>query len=259
MRQAAHALTIILSATLLLPAGSQAASISLQSFNSMAEFQASTLYAFVTGTGGGLSGRKAHGVSSLRQGSSAVPSTSAGAPGNEAVTSEILSAATDVPDVFSLSSTPAQYDKKFVSLGSAASGAPPFITVEIPPASTGPAGGLNGYDIVVFDLGKNLATGTGNQNTEATIFQVELLGDGAVYQVGTISATGGNFINAILLDISGIPGIPSTVDAVRVVDVTGTTNPTSGGLDLDGALTLNPDSSTPTRAASWGAVKTRYR
>ena len=241
------------------PAPAAAAGVTIQSFSTRSAFQSSPLYAFITGGSGALE-RKARGVRAIRQGPSDVPTTSAGALNNAVVSAEIVNATSNVPDVFSLSATASFYDKKFVSLGTNASAAdPPFITLDLTPVATAQDGGFQGYDIVVFDLGKNLATGTGNSNTEATSFQVELVSDGVFYEVGSITATTGNFVNAILLDVTGIPGIPLQIDAIRITDVSGAGVPASGGLDVDGALTLNVYAPTPTARETWGAVKKLYR
>lgn len=240
------------------PPESRAAGVTIENFSSMSAFQSSAFYSYVTG-GAGLTGRRATGVRGVRQGPNDVPATSAGAAGNTVVTTEVLTAANDVPDVFSLSSTASYYDKRFVSVGTTASGSAPFITLDVTPVATGASGGYNGYDIAVFDLGKNLATGTGNQNTEGTIFDVELVSEGVFYSVGTITATTGNFMNVILLDVTGIAGIPAYIDAIRITDVTGSGTSASGGLDVDGALTLNVYSATPALPTSWGRLKALYR
>jgi hypothetical protein len=241
------------------PAPAAAAGVTIQSFSTMSAFQSSALYAHITGGSGALE-RKARGARAVRQGPSDVPSSSAGALSNTVVSSEIVNAVSNVPDVFSLSSTSSFYDKKFVSLGTDASTTnPPYITLDLTPVATAPDGGFQGYDIVVFDLGKSLASGTGNSNTEATTFQVELVSEGVFYEAGSVTATTGNFINAILLDVTGIPGIPLQIDAVRITDVSGGGVPASGGLDVDGALTLNVYSPTPALQDTWGAVKRLYK
>jgi hypothetical protein len=241
------------------PAPAGAAGVTVQNFSTMSAFQGSALYAHITGGSGALE-RKARGVRAVRQGPNDVPAASAGTLNNTTVSAEIVNAAKDVPDVFSLSSTSSFYDKKFVSLGTDASTAnPPFITIDLTPVATAQEGGFQGYDIVVFDLGKNLASGTGNNNTEATTFQVELVSDGTFYAVGSITSTMGNFINAILLDVTGIPGLPLQIDAIRITDVSGGGVSASGGLDVDGALTLNVYAPTPASRESWGAVKRLYK
>jgi hypothetical protein len=252
-------LAALLLAALLSPAPSGAAGITIQSFSSMSAFQSSPLYAHITGGVGTLE-RKARGVRAVRQGPSDVPAASAGAANNTTVSAEVANAAKDVPDVFSLNSSSSSYDKKFVSLGTNSNGSlPPYITLDLTPVATEQDGGFQGYDIVVFDLGKNLASGTGNSNTEATSFQVELVSEGVFYEVGSITATTGNFINAILLDVTGLPGVPAEIDAVRITDVSGGGVSASGGLDVDGALTLNVYTPVPALASTWGAVKAAYR
>ncbi|HKQ59581.1 MAG TPA: hypothetical protein VJY35_17100 [Candidatus Eisenbacteria bacterium] len=236
-----------------------AAGVSVQSFGSMAEFQASPLYAYVTGAPGGAAQHKARGVNALRQGTLEVPAASAGSAGNSVITSEVATAVGDVPDCLSLSGASSFYNKKFLSIGNEASGNSPNLTLEIEAASSGSAGGFNGYDILILDLGKNLANGTGNGNTEATVFEVELVSQGQRFSVGSITNSGGNYVNAILLDITGIPGIPAALDAVRLTDTVGNGNPAGGALDVDGVITLNPASLTPTRGTTWGRLKSTYR
>ncbi|MBI5710603.1 MAG: hypothetical protein HZC42_09920 [Candidatus Eisenbacteria bacterium] len=258
-----HNLRYLIPAALLLagiPLESRAAGVTIESFSTMSAFQSSAFYSYATG-GAGLTGRKATGVRGVRQGPSDVPAASAGAANNTTVTTEVLTAAKDVPDVFSLSSTASYYDKKFVSVGTSTSSTnPPYITLDLTPVATASAGGYSGgYDIAVFDLGKNLATGTGNQNTEATIFDVELVSEGVFYNVGTITATGGNFINVILLNVTGITGIPAYIDAIKITDVTGSGTSASGGLDVDGALTLNVYTATAAVPTSWGRLKVLYK
>jgi hypothetical protein len=246
-------------AVALQPAPASAAGATIESFSTMSAFQSSPLYAHITGGSGALD-RKARGARAVRQGPSDVPSASAGTLNNTVVSTEINDAVRDVPNVFSLNSTASFYDKKFVSLGTNSSTTnPPFITIDLTPVATAQDGGYQGYDIVVFDLGKNLANGTGNSNTEATTFQVELVSDGVFYEVGSITATTGNFVNAILLDVTGIPGIPPQIDAIRITDVSGAGTSASGGLDVDGALTLNVYAPTPAARETWGAVKRLYR
>jgi hypothetical protein len=246
-------------AVALQPAPAAASGATIQSYSTMSAFQSSPLYAHITGGVGALD-RKARGARAVRQGPNDVPAASAGALNNTVVSAEIDNAVRDVPNVFSLNSTSTFYDKKFVSLGTNTSATnPPFITIDLTPVATAQDGGFEGYDIVVFDLGKNLATGTGNSNTEATTFQVELVSDGVFYEVGSITATTGNFVNAILLDVTGIPGIPPQIDAIRITDVTGSGTAASGGLDVDGALTLNVYAPTPAARESWGAVKRMYK
>ena len=257
MRPLGYSILTLLLLVMVIPAPVLAAGVTIENFSTMSAFQSSPLYSYLTG-GSGLAVRKTQGVRGVRQGPSDVPTASAGAVNNVTVTPEILSAARDVPEVFSLSSTASFYDKKFVSLGTSASGEAPFITLDITPASSSVEGGYNGYDIVVFDLGKNLATGTGNNNTEGTTFQVELVSAGVFYEVGSITATMGNFINAVLLDITGVPGIPPYVDAVRITDVTGGGPTASGGIDVDGALTLNLYTPVAAGATTWGKLKSLY-
>lgn len=248
----------LLLAALLPPAPARAAGVAIQSFSTMSAFQGSALYAHITG-GAGVLERKARGVRAVRQGPNDVPAASAGAASNTTVSIEVANAAKDVPDVFSLDASAAHYDKRFVSLGTNTdAGNPPYVTLDLTPVATAQDGGFNGYDIVVFDLGKSLASGTGNSNTEATSFQVELVSEGVFYQVGSITATTGNFINAILLDVTGLPGVPAEIDAIRITDVSGGGVSASGGLDVDGALTLNVYTVVPALASTWGAVKAAY-
>jgi hypothetical protein len=252
-------LTLLAVTAALQSAPAAAAGVTIQSFSTMSAFQSSPLYVHIAGGSGALQ-RKARGARAVRQGPSDVPAASAGAINNTVVSAEIDNAVRDVPDVFSLNATSTFYDKKFVSLGTNASAADaPYITLDLTPVATAQDGGFQGYDIVVFDLGKSLASGTGNTNTEATTFQVELVSEGVFYEVGSITATTGNFINAILLDVTGIPGIPSQIDAIRITDVSGAGVPASGGLDVDGALTLNVYAPTPTLQESWGALKSLYK
>ena len=236
-----------------------AAGVSVQSFGSMTEFQASPLYAYVTGAPGGAAVHKARGVNAVRQGSLDVPAASAGAAGNSVITSEVSTAVSDVPDCLSLSSASSFYNKKFLSIGTEASGSSPNLALQIEPASTASAGGFNGYDILILDLGKNLASGTGNGNSEATTFEVELVSLGQRFTVGSINNSGGNYVNAILLDLTGLPGAPAALDAVRLLDTVGNGNSANGALDVDGVITLNPASLTPTRGTTWGRLKSAYR
>jgi hypothetical protein len=111
-------------------------------------------------------------------------------------------------------------------------------------------GGYNGYDIAIFDIGENLVSDVGRKNSERTDFDVELVSDGTPYSVGQINNTGGDFINVVLLDVTGIPGIPPVIDAVRIIDVSGTINPTRESIDLDGVLRLNHDPATQTLVTS---------
>jgi len=236
-----------------------AAGVTVQSFNSMAEFQASPLYTFVNGAPGGAVQAKARGVRELKQGSADVPSASAGALNNSAVTGEVVTAATDVPECLSGNTTSSFYNKKFLSLGTETGGNAPHLTLDLKPVSTGATGGFNGYDLVIFDLGKNLASGTGNGNGEGTTFAVELVSQGQTFTVGSITNSGGNFVNAILIDLTGIPGIPATIDAVRILDTTGSGVSANGTIDVDGVLTLNPAGITATQGSSWGHLKSAYR
>jgi hypothetical protein len=259
MRILATTLLVLAVLVTLAPAPARAAAVTIENFSTMSQFQSSALYAYITGSAGGVSARKANNVRGVRQGQSDVPTSSAGAASNTVVTSEILAAASAVPDVFSLNATATYYDKKFVSLGTSTATPAPYIDIELTPVSTLSGSGYNGYDIVVFDLGKSLVSGSGNNNTEATTFQVELLSQGTFYSVGSITSTMGNFINAILLDVSGIIGMPDVIDAVRITDVTGGGTAASGGIDVDGALTLNVATVVATEPVSWGAIKSLYQ
>jgi hypothetical protein len=253
-------LSLLAAVLAILPAhDALAAGVTVQSFNSMAEFQASPLYTFINGAPGGAAQTKARGVRALKQGSADVPTASAGTLNNSAVTSEVLAAATDIPDCLSGNTTSSFYNKKFISLGTETGGAAPYLTLDIVPAFTTASGGFNGYDIVILDLGKNLASGTGNGNGEGTTFAVELVSQGQFFTIGSITNSGGNFVNAILLDLTGIPGVPATIDAVRLVDTTGSGVSANGTIDVDGVLTLNPAATTATRGTTWGQLKSAYR
>jgi hypothetical protein len=188
-----------------------------------------------------------------------VPAASAGAAGNSVITSEVVTAVGDVPECLSLSGASSYYTKKFLSIGNEASGSFPNLTLQIEPASSASAGGFNGYDILILDLGKNLASGTGNGNSEGTVFEVELVSQGQRFPVGSITNSGGNYVNAILLDLTGIPGIPAALDAIRLTDTVGNGNSAGGALDVDGVITLNPAGVTPTRGSTWGRLKSSYR
>lgn len=251
------AVLVILAVVCLTPSG-YAAGVTIETFSNMAAFQSSPLYAHINGGGGAIE-RKVRGVRAVRQGPNDVPTASAGALNNTVVTTEVETAVKDVPDVLSLNSNSSFYDKKFVSLGTNTASPNPFIIIDMTPVSTAPAAGYNGNDIVVFDLGKSLAAGTGNSNTEATTFQVELVSAGVFYEVGSVTATQSNFINAVLIDITGIPDIPAYIDAIRITDVTGGGVSASGGLDVDGVLTLNVYTPTSVAPVSWGGLKTLYR
>jgi len=242
------------------PRPAAAAAIAVQSYASMSEFFASPLYAYMAALPGGPSVHGAVGIFSVQQGTSNVPVNSAGAAGNGVVSQELLDAVTGAPDVLNGGSSSSAYMKKFVSLGQETSGGPPpLLALQIPSTSSAPAGGYLGYDIAIVDLGKNLAGDSGSPGGEATIFQVQLLTAGTVFEVGSINSSGGNFINVILLDISGIPDIPAMVDGVRIVDITDSGGSSKGALDVDGALRLNLDQPVQTTASTWGRIKALTR
>jgi hypothetical protein len=249
--------TIMLS----LPLAADAAGVAARNYSTMEEFQASSLYQYITSMPGGPALNSVTGLYTVQQGSEDIPVNSAGFQGNSVVSTEVLLAVSGVPDVFSGSSNSLDYEKKFVSTGSGdVAGASPHLLLSLPPVSTLPEGGYQGYDIAIIDLGKNLSDGSGKQNSEATTFLVELTAEGVVYGVGQIRGTGGNFINIILLDVSGIPGMPDEVDGVRLVDVDDGSSSAREALDVDGVVRLNSDQPTQVQdSASWGRVKSLYR
>ena len=244
----------------LLPAKLQAAGVLIEPYGTMAEFQGSALFGFIQTLPGGPAANAAFNIFGVQQGAVDVPTNSAGGLDNSVVSVEVLQAVTGAPQVLSGSSTSADYFKQFVSLGNDESGGtPPYLTLEIPRVWSGPSGGYLGiYDIAVIDLGKNLTDDTGLKNREATIFQVELLSEGIVYEIGSISGSEGNYINVILLDITGVPGMPPEVDGLRLVDISHDDG-RKGSLDVDGVLRLNSDTATQDLGMTWGRIKALHR
>ena len=238
----------------------RAAGVTVQSFASMAAFEASPFYVYVTQTlTGGAPAHCATSVEAVAQGDQAVPTSSAGAASNTSVTAEILSAAGDTPTVFGGASDSMFYLKQYVSLGNETSGGPvPTLEMDIPPTSAAGAGGFQGYEIAIVDIGSNLVPGTGSRNSERTYFRVESSAGGSIVQVGQITNTGGDFINVILLDLDGLTGLGGNVDRLYVVDASGHNPPQKGAIDVDGALTL-ADPAVPTQVSTWGALKATYR
>jgi hypothetical protein len=227
----------------------------------MDAFQASPLYSYIMTYEGGPALNSATAVFAVQQGSSNIPANSAGGLGNSVVSVEILQAVMGIPDVLEGSSNSADYVKRFVSLGNGeSSGSPPALFVDLPRVWSGGSGGYGGYDIAIIDLGKNLSAGSGKQNAEATVFQVELMAEGVIYDVGQINGSGGNFINVILLDVTGIPGIPPEVDGLRIVDVSGDGASEREALDVDGVLRLNADQPTQVSTlTTWGRIRALSR
>jgi len=239
-----------------------AAGILVESYPNMNQFLSSALYTYITGNlPGGPGGNCGQLVATVRQGNVAVPYSSAGAVGNTSVTAEVESAADGVPTVFSGTPDTSAYVKQYLSLGNetGAQTPAPNVDVDLPAVSTSNTGGYLGYDIAIFDVGSKLSPGTGGKNTERTTFQVESSGEGVYYTVGTNTNTGGDFVNVLLLDLTGIPGIPATVDRLRLIDAAGTNPPQRGSIDLDGVLRISPDATVPTVSATWGALKASYR
>jgi len=196
----------------------------------------------------------------VSQGDASVPGFSAGAASNTTVTAEVLSAAAGVPTVFSLSTDTTSYHKQYVSLGNDTVGAgAPDLDLELPPVDTTSASGYLGMDIAILDLGSNLAPDSGPKNSERTTFLVGWSADPIQYTVGTLTNTGGNYINVIYLDVTGLPGGPPQIDRVYLVDASGTNPPQRGSIDVDGALRLTGAPPVATQVATWGAVKATYR
>jgi hypothetical protein len=246
---------------LLVAIPAHAAGVTVQSFASMASFEASPFYAYVTTSlSGGVAVHCAMSVDSVRQGDSAVPQASAGAASNASVTPEIMSAICGVPTVFSGATDTAFYAKQYVSVGNeTTSGATPTLEVEIPPVTAAGAGAFQGYEIAVIDLGQNLAPGSGSRNSERTYFRVQSSAGGGSVPVGQITNTGGDYINVILLDLDGLSGLGGAVDRVFVVDASGHNPPQKGSIDVDGVLGLTGDAPVPTLPSTWGSLKARYR
>jgi len=238
----------------------RAAGVTVQSFASMAAFEASPFYVYVTQTlTGGAPAHCATSVEAVTQGDQAVPTSSAGAASNTSVTAEILSAAGDTPTVFGGASDSMFYLKQYVSLGNETSGGPvPTLEMDMPPTSAAGAGGFQGYEIAIVDIGSNLVPGTGSRNSERTYFRVASSAGGSIVQVGQITNTGGDFINVILLDLDGLTGLGGNVDRLYVVDASGHNPPQKGAIDVDGALPL-ADPAVPTQVSTWGALKATYR
>jgi hypothetical protein len=110
-----------------------------------------------------------------------------------------------------------------------------------------------------FHIGQDLVTDTGQKNSERTVLEVQLISEGTPYPVGQITNSGGDFINVILLDVSGIPGLPAVIDGLRLIDVSGTITPTKESLDIDGVRRLSHDPDIQTVATSWGWIKAQRR
>lgn len=238
----------------------RAAGVTVQSFASMAAFQASPFYIYVTQTlTGGAPAHCATSVEAVAQGDQAVPGSSAGAVSNNLVTEEILGAADDVPTVFSGVPDSLFYLKQYVSLGNETSGGPvPTLEMDIPPTAAAGAGGFQGYEIAIVDIGSDLVPGTGSRTSERTYFRVESSAGGGIVQVGQITNTVGDFVNVILLDLDGLTGLGGNVDHLYVVDASGHNPPQKGSIDVDGALSL-ADPAVPTQVSTWGKLKASYR
>src|SRR4029453_14793386 len=114
----------------------------------------------------------------------------------------------------------------------------PTLTLRIPPVVPAGADGYGGYEIAVIDLGEEIAPGTGTRNSERTRFRVQSSLGGPSVLVGSITNSGGDYINVILLDIDGLAGLGGPVDIVQVVDASGHNPPQKGSLDVDGLLRL---------------------
>jgi hypothetical protein len=238
----------------------QAAGVLVQSFADMAAFQASPFYDFVVNQlPGGLGSNCPSLVTDVAQGDAAVPWSSAGAPLNVTVTPEVESALDGSPTVFAGSVDTTVYQKQFVSIGNeTAGGGTPKTQIAIPPVVLPAVGGFQGYDLAVIDLGTDLVPASGSKNSERTTFRVENSGGGGAFLVAQITNTGGNYINVILLDLDGIPGSPSLVDRLDIVDASGHNPPQKGSLDIDGVLRLT-DNIVPVLSATWGRMKSVYR
>jgi hypothetical protein len=238
-----------------------AAGVLVQWFPNQAAFQASPFYAFVNDTlQSGLAANSARAVAACWQGDLVVPASSAGAPSNTEVTPEVETAASGVPTVFGGSSDPAAYEKMYVALGNESTGSvSPELALSLAPVATDSTGGYLGYDIAVIDLGQELAAGSGSKSQERTSFAVRLASDVLRFSAGTITNSGGDAVNVILIDLTGIVGIPESVDLVYITDASGTKRPQLGSLDVDGAINLHPAVPVPTRPATWGSLKAAYR
>jgi len=243
-------------------APARAAGVSVQSFASMASFQASPFYSYITtALSGGVAVHSAMSVDTVKQGDTAVPLASAGAALNQSVTSEIASAICGVPTVLSGSTDTSFYAKQYVSIGNeSSSGMTPTLEVAIPPVAPAGPGAFQGYEIAIIDLGQNLAPGSGTRNSERTYFRVASSAGGGAIPVGQITNTGGDYINVILLDIDGLTGLAGgVVDRVLVVDASGHNPPQKGSIDVDGVLGLGGDAPVAAVASTWGSLKARYR
>jgi hypothetical protein len=241
-------------------APSSAFGVIVESYPNMSSFQASTLYDYITTVMvGGPTSNCALSVVSVLQGADAVPPASAGGPNNATVTLAVDAAAGGVPTALSGSSDTTAYLQQFVSIGNAVSGPAPQLVVSMPALPTTFSAGYLGYELAIVDLGKDLAPGSGNKNTERTTFRVQWSGDGVWHTVGSVTNTGGDFINVILLDLDGLPGAPTQVDQVQLEDAGGINPPQKGALDVDGVLRLTADPAVPTLVSTWGAVKAIYR
>ena len=238
----------------------QAAGVVVQSYSTMAAFQASPFYDFVMNQLPGGPGANSPGlISTVEQGDAAIAWSSAGGPLNSTVTHEVESAADGVPTVFAGSTDTTSYHKQFVALGNETlGGATPTMQVCLPTISLPAVGGFQGYEVAVVDLGDNLAPGTGSRNSERTSFRIESSSGGGSFFVAQITNTGSNYINVVLLDLDGIPGAPASIDRLDIVDASGHNPPVKGSLDVDGVLRLTDDS-TPTLSSTWGHLKSVYR
>lgn len=237
-----------------------AAGVLVQSFADMAAFQASPFYNYVVNQlSGGLGSNCPALVTNVAQGDAAVPWSSAGAPLNVTVTSEVESALDGSPTVFSGSTDTTSYEKQFVSIGNETQGGgTPQTQIAIPPISLPSASGFLGtYEVAVIDLGDALVPASGSKNSERSTFRVENSTFPLSYLVGQITNSGGSYINVILLDLDGLPGGPTLVDRLDIVDASGHNPPQKGSLDIDGVVRLT-DNLVPTLSATWGRMKSAY-
>jgi hypothetical protein len=239
----------------------RAAGVLSQSFATMAAFQASPFYDYVVNQlPGGPAANCSWLVTNVAQGDAAVPWSSAGAPLNATVTAEVETALDGAPTVFSGSTDTTSYHKQFVSIGNETQGGgTPQTQLAIPPINLPSAGGFLGiYELAVIDLGDALVPASGSRNSERTTFRIEDSTAPLSYLVAQITNTGGNYINVLLLDLDGIPGAPSTVDRLDIVDASGHNPPQKGSLDIDGVIRLT-DNAVPTLSTTWGRMKSAYR
>ena len=251
----------VLALGLFAPVAAQAQAIAVESFSSQAEFQASALYAHIMGLLGGPANHGAVQVQILQQGSQHVEASSAGALSNTTIDLEVQNALLGAPTLLGGAADSADCHKEFLMIGNdPGTGPNPIIEFEMPPVETDTLGDYNGYDIAIFDIGSDLVSDAGRKNSERTTFEVNnSLLPQPPFTVGQITNTGGDFINVILLDLSGIAGIPPTIDRLTLIDAMGTNNPTREGLDIDGVLRLNFDPATQSTLETWGKVKSMYR